>query len=76
MTRRFERKSPRLARRGFTLVEIMIRLIIFGLLLSAALPAYCDWIAPLSSLLTNARCIADRRDLAPSEVIERVSPCK
>jgi type IV fimbrial biogenesis protein FimT len=68
----------RRAGRGFTLIEIMIALIIFATLLSAALPAYRDWIAA-QQLANHAHFIADTLDLARSEAIKhgyRVNVCK
>jgi type IV fimbrial biogenesis protein FimT len=71
-------RCQRRTERGFTLVEIMIALVIFALLLSAALPAYRDWIAA-QQLANHAHFIADTLDLARSEAIKhgyRVNLCK
>jgi type IV fimbrial biogenesis protein FimT len=71
-------RRQRRAGRGFTLIEIMIALIIFAVLLSAALPAYRDWIAA-QQLANYAHFIADTLDLARSEAIKhgyRVNLCK
>jgi len=64
--------------RGFTFIEIMIALVIFGLLPTMALPAYRDWIAA-QQLANHAHFIADTLDLARSEAIKhgyRVNVCK
>jgi len=77
-TGRFSERCRRTVGRGFTLIEIMIALVIFGLLLSATLPAYRDWIAA-QKLANHAHFIADTLDLARSEAIKhgyRVNLCK
>jgi len=77
-TRRFTGGYHRVAERGFTLIEIMIALVIFALLLAAALPSYRDWIAA-QQLANHAHFIADTLDLARSEAIKhgyRVNVCK
>jgi type IV fimbrial biogenesis protein FimT len=64
--------------RGFTFIEIMIALVIFGLLLTTAVPAYRDWIAA-QELANHAHFIADTLDIAGSEAIKhgyRVNLCK
>jgi len=75
---RFSERCPRTRGRGFTFIEIMIALVIFGLLLTAALPAYRDWIAS-QQLANHAHFIADTLDVARSEAIKhgyRVNLCK
>jgi type IV fimbrial biogenesis protein FimT len=64
--------------RGFTFIEIMIALVVFGALLTAAVPAYRDWIAS-QQLANHAHFITDTLDLARSEAIKhgnRVNLCK
>ena len=64
--------------RGFTLIEIMIALVVFGVLLTTAVPAYRDWIAA-QRLANHAHFITDTLDLARSEAIKhgnRVNLCK
>ncbi|HEV2040803.1 MAG TPA: GspH/FimT family pseudopilin, partial [Casimicrobiaceae bacterium] len=56
----------------------MIALVIFGVLLAAAVPAYRDWIAA-QRLANHAHFMADTLDLARSEAIKhgnRVNLCK
>ena len=68
----------RLASRGFTLIEMLIALAIFGILLRLGLPTYRDWIAS-QQLANHAHYIADTLDLARSEAIKhgyRVNLCK
>jgi type IV fimbrial biogenesis protein FimT len=63
---------------GFTFIEVMIALVVFGVLLTTALPAYRDWIAA-QQLANHAHFIADTFDLARSEAIKhgyRVNVCK
>jgi type IV fimbrial biogenesis protein FimT len=77
-TRSSTSRRPRLAGRGFTLIEIMIALALFALLAVFALPAYRDWIAA-QQLANHAHFIADTLDLARSEAIKhgyRVNLCK
>jgi type IV fimbrial biogenesis protein FimT len=77
-TGRFSGSCRRTMARGFTFIEIMIALVIFGLLLTTALPAYRDWIAA-QQLANHAHFIADTLDLARSEAIKhgyRVNVCK
>ena len=75
---RFSERCPRTRGRGFTFIEIMIALVIFGVLLTTALPAYRDWIAA-QQLANHAHFIADTLDVARSEAIKhgyRVNLCK
>jgi type IV fimbrial biogenesis protein FimT len=75
---RFSESCWRIADRGFTLIEIMIALVVFGVLLTAAVPAYRDWIAA-QQLANHAHFITDTLDLARSEAIKhgnRVNLCK
>ncbi len=75
---RFSESCWRIADRGFTFIEIMIALVVFGVLLTAALPAYRDWIAA-QQLANHAHFIADTLDLARSEAIKhgyRINLCK
>ncbi len=68
----------RIADRGFTFIEIMIALVVFNVLLTAAVPAYRDWIAA-QRLANHAHFITDTLDLARSEAIKhgnRVNLCK
>jgi type IV fimbrial biogenesis protein FimT len=68
----------RVADRGFTLIEIMIALVIFAILVGAALPSYRDWIAA-QQLANHAHFVTDTLDLARSEAIKhgyRVNVCK
>ena len=77
-TGRFSGRCRRNMSRGFTFIEIMIALVVFGVLLTAALPAYRDWIAA-QQLANHAHFIADTLDLARSEAIKhgyRVNLCK
>jgi len=77
-TGRFSSSSQRIIGRGFTLIEIMIALVIFGVLLTVAVPAYRDWIAA-QRLANHAHFITDTLDLARSEAIKhgnRVNLCK
>ena len=77
-TGRFSGRYQRNRGRGFTLIEIMIALVVFGVLLTTALPAYRDWIAA-QQLANHAHFIADTFDLARSEAIKhgyRVNVCK
>ncbi len=63
---------------GFSLIEFMIALAILGVLLTAALPAYRQWIAA-QQLMNHARFLADTLDIARSEAIKhgfRVNLCK
>jgi type IV fimbrial biogenesis protein FimT len=74
----FSESCWRIADRGFTFIEVMIALVIFGVLLTTALPAYRDWIAA-QQLANHAHFIADTFDLARSEAIKhgyRVNVCK
>ena len=76
-TTRFRERCRRTTGRGFTFIEIMIALVIFGLL-TAALPAYHDWIAA-QQLANHAHYVADTLDIARSEAIKhgyRVNLCK
>ncbi len=75
---RFARMHNGIAARGFTLIEILIALAIFGVLLRLGLPTYRDWIAS-QQLANHAHYIADTLDLARSESIKhgyRVNLCK
>ena len=75
---RFSESCWRIADRGFTFIEIMIALVVFGVLLTAAVPAYRDWIAA-QQLANHAHFITDTLDLARSEAIKhgnRVNLCK
>ena len=75
---RFSESCWRIADRGFTFIEVMIALVIFGVLLTAAVPAYRDWIAA-QRLANHAHFITDTLDLARSEAIKhgnRVNLCK
>ena len=77
-TGRFGERCRRTTDRDFTFIEIMIALVIFGLLLTTALPAYRDWIAA-QQLANHAHFIADTLDIARSEAIKhgyRVNLCK
>ena len=77
-TGRFSSSYQRNIGRGFTLIEIMIALVVFGVLLTAAVPAYRDWIAA-QRLANHAHFITDTLDLARSEAIKhgnRVNLCK
>ena len=77
-TGRFSERCRRTVARGFTFIEIMIALVIFGLLLTAALPAYRDWIAA-QQLANHAHFIADTLAIARSAAIKhgcRVNLCK
>lgn len=74
----FSASCWRNAGRGFTFIEIMIALVVFGVLLTTVLPAYRDWIAA-QQLANHAHFIADTFDLARSEAIKhgyRVNVCK
>ncbi len=75
---RFSESCWRVADRGFTFIEVMMALVIFGVLLTTALPAYRDWIAA-QQLANHAHFIADTLDLARSQAIKhgyRVNVCK
>jgi type IV fimbrial biogenesis protein FimT len=77
-TGRFSGRYQHSIGRGFTLIEIMIALVVFGLLLTVAVPAYRDWIAA-QRLANHAHFITDTLDLARSEAIKhgnRVNLCK
>jgi type IV fimbrial biogenesis protein FimT len=77
-TIRFGERCQKIAVHGFTLTEIMIALVIFGLLLAAALPSYRDWIAA-QQLANQAHFIVDTLHVAQSEAIKhgyRVDVCK
>jgi type IV fimbrial biogenesis protein FimT len=65
-------------RRGFSLIELMMALVIFGVLLAIAPAAYRDWIAS-QQLANHAHFFADTLDIARSEAIKhgyRVNVCK
>jgi type IV fimbrial biogenesis protein FimT len=64
--------------RGFSLIELMIALVLFGALLATVPPAYRDWIAA-RQLADHAHFVADTLDRARSEAIKRglrVNVCK
>jgi len=72
------RRRHQAASRGFTFIEIMIALVVFGLLTALALPSYRDWIAA-QQLANHAHFVADTLDVARSEAIKhgyRVNLCK
>lgn len=63
---------------GFSLIELVIALAIFGVLLVTAPAAYHDWIAS-QQLANHAHFLADTLDIARSEAIKhgyRVNICK
>ncbi|MEO8739797.1 MAG: GspH/FimT family pseudopilin [Casimicrobiaceae bacterium] len=63
---------------GFTLVELLATLGIFGVLIAVGQPAYYQWIAS-QQVANQAHFIADTLDLARSEAIKhgyRVNVCK
>jgi type IV fimbrial biogenesis protein FimT len=64
--------------RGFSLIELTMTLVIFGVLLATAPAAYQDWIAS-QQLANHAHFLADTLDIARSEAIKhgyRVNVCK
>jgi type IV fimbrial biogenesis protein FimT len=64
--------------RGFSLIELIMALVIFGVLLAIAPAAYHDWIAS-QQLANHARFLADTLHIARSEAIKhgyRVNVCK
>jgi type IV fimbrial biogenesis protein FimT len=64
--------------RGFSLIELVMALAIFGVLLAFAPAAYHDWIAS-QQLANHARFLAETLDIARSEAIKhgyRVNVCK
>ncbi len=64
--------------RGFSLIELMLGLVIFGLVFAIAPPRYRDWIAS-QQLANHARFIVSTLELARSEAIKqgyRVNVCK
>jgi type IV fimbrial biogenesis protein FimT len=66
------------ARLGFSLVELLIAIAIFGLLVLAAGPSYRNWIAA-QELANHAHFLAGTLNLARSEAIKtgyRVNLCK
>ncbi len=63
---------------GFTLLELIVALGIFGVLLAVAPATYSDWIAS-QQLANHAHLLADTLDIARSEAIKhgyRVNVCK
>lgn len=67
-----------LMQQGFSLVELVVTLVIFGALLAIAPTAYQDWIAS-QQLANHAHFLADTLDIARSEAIKhgyRVNVCK
>ena len=63
---------------GFSLIEVMIALAIFGLLLGLGMPAYRDWIAS-RQLANHAEYLAETLNQARSEAVKRstrVNVCK
>lgn len=63
---------------GFTLVEIVVALGVFGVLIAVGQPAYYQWIAS-RQVANQAQFVADTLDLARSEAIKhgyRVNVCK
>ena len=71
-------RGARSPNQGFSLIELMIALVVFGILLVMAPPAYRDWIAS-QQLANHARFLADTLDLARSEAIKhgyRINVCK
>lgn len=63
---------------GFSLIEVMIALAIFGLLLGLGLPSYRDWIAS-RQLANHAEYLAETLNQARSEAVKRsarVNLCK
>ena len=63
---------------GFTLVELLIAVAVFGLLVLAAGPSYRNWIAA-QQLANHAHFLAETLNLARSEAIKtgyRVNLCK
>jgi type IV fimbrial biogenesis protein FimT len=68
-----DREAP-----GFSLIELMLALAIFGLLCAIAPPAYRDWIAS-QKLANQARFIVNTLEEARSEAIKhgyRINVCK
>jgi type IV fimbrial biogenesis protein FimT len=73
-----QRRAPNRAAPGFSLIELMLGLVIFGLLFAFAPPAYRDWIAS-QQLANHARFIVNTLEQARSEAIKhgyRVNVCK
>jgi type IV fimbrial biogenesis protein FimT len=63
---------------GFSLIELMIALAIFGLLLGLGVPSYRDWIAS-RQLANHAEYLAETLNQARSEAVkrsQRVNLCK
>ena len=72
------RSAPFRLGAGFTLIEIVVALGVFGVLIAAGQPAYYQWIAS-QQVANQARFVADTLDLARSEAIKhgyRVNVCK
>ncbi len=71
-------RDATLPEQGFSLIELMIALVVLGILLVMAPPAYRDWIAS-QQLANHARFLADTLDIARSEAIKhgyRINVCK
>ena len=72
------RPAGRRAARGFSLIELMLGLVIFGFLFAIVPPAYRDWIAS-QQLANHAHFMVNTLELARSEAIKqgyRVNVCK
>jgi prepilin-type N-terminal cleavage/methylation domain-containing protein len=71
-------RSANSMQRGFSLIELVVALVIFGALLAIAPASYHDWIAS-QQLANHARFLAETLDIARSEAIKhgyRVNVCK
>lgn len=64
------RPSPSGAIRGFTLIELMVTVTIFGILLALAMPSYSQWIANTRAR-TTTEAIQNGLMLAKAEAVQR-----
>ena len=55
---------------GFSLLELLVALVVAGLLLALAMPAYSDWLRAYHQL-NQAQALARALDIARSEAIKR-----
>jgi type IV fimbrial biogenesis protein FimT len=63
------------SQRGFTLTELMIAIVVFGILTSMALPSFTAWIQK-SQIRTAAETIQNGLQLARGEALRRNSPVR